>query len=185
MRCECESVETIIALCYRVDCSRDDINNVMLVTQRSSGDVHFAQPRSPCGGKGGAGLSREPWRVCKWDDCFHTQHPNVDRTGRGRRWSLGSAYWIKFVHYKWTKSYSDMHPIPGTLYHTVLSQLAWPVDHWWWTNRFGARQLHPSPIGTHRCLIKSYGGNLVEASHDQKWVNSVTWQMWDNARSLL
>ena len=46
--------ETIIALCFTVDRCNDDINDIVLVTQKILGDVQGAQPHNLSGGKGGA-----------------------------------------------------------------------------------------------------------------------------------
>lgn len=41
-------------LCFRVDGCRDDINDIVLVTQKSLRDVHGAPLHNLSGGKGGA-----------------------------------------------------------------------------------------------------------------------------------
>lgn len=46
--------ETIIVLHFRVDRCSEDINNIMLVTQKSLGYVQGAQWHNLSGGKGGA-----------------------------------------------------------------------------------------------------------------------------------
>lgn len=67
MHCECESGEKIPALCFRVDCSRDDLSDIVSVTQKSVGDAQFAQPHNLRGGKGEACFTGKLWKARKGD----------------------------------------------------------------------------------------------------------------------